>query len=420
MPGADQHGPIAGTVVLATTDDAFDTRVRLALGEHRGCTIVRHDTALVRSQVAIAVTRLTAGAPSVVVLGPDVQVATALELARQLDAWHPEVVVVVAADLAPEHWQEVLRSGVRDVVAPTAGPVELREAIERAVGTAQRRRAAMVDAAPAVGGRGGRVVVVTSPKGGSGKTFLATNLAVTLARRLPDSTVLVDLDVTFGDVAAALRLLPEHTIADALGAPELDGPVIKACLTKHPSGLYVLCAPENPAAADVVSPDRIPDVIRTLADEFAYVVCDTGAGVDEHSLAAMEQATDLVLLASTDVPSVRATRKEVDALDLLGLTSATRHFVLNRADARVGLALGDIEMTVGMRVGVQVPSSRSVPVALNQGEPVVDAEPRSAVARAVNELAGTLLGDLAQETERRRHALSLRARVDDLPRGGIP
>jgi pilus assembly protein CpaE len=416
IPGPD----LRGTIVLATTHDEFEARLRLALGDELGRTIVRHATPLLRSQVAIAVTRLAAAGPSVVVLGPDVQVPTALELARQLDAWHPDVVVVVAAEVEPEHWQEVLRAGVRDVVSPTASPVELRDAIERAAMTAQRRRAALATPSASSGSSHGRVVVVTSPKGGSGKTFLSTNLAVALARRLPDSTVLVDLDVTFGDVAAALRLLPEHTIADAVRAPELDGPVVKACLTKHPSGLYVLCAPENPAAADVVSPERVPDILRTLAEEFAYVVCDTGAGVDEHSLAAMEQATDLVLLASTDVPSVRATRKEVDALDLLGLTTATRHFVLNRADARVGLTLGDIEMTVGMRVGIQVPSSRIVPVSLNQGEPVVDTEPRSAVARAVGDLAAILLGDIAREAERRRRGAPFRSQAADLPRGGIP
>ena len=102
---------------------------------------------------------------------------------------------------------------------------------------------------------------------------------------------------------------------------------------------------------------------------------DTASGLDEATLAALEYATDLVLLSATDVPSIRARAKEIDALRVIGKPDSSWHFVLNRADARTGLTIAAIETAVGINVDVAIPSSRSVPVSLNQGVPLVRVGP---------------------------------------------
>ncbi|MDD9204957.1 P-loop NTPase, partial [Georgenia sp. 10Sc9-8] len=96
----------------------------------------------------------------------------------------------------------------------------------------------------------GRVISVVSPKGGVGKTTVATNLAVGLAQAEAHSTVLVDLDIQFGDVASALDLQPEYTLPDAVTGPaSRDTMVLKTFLIQHETGLYVICGPDSPAAA---------------------------------------------------------------------------------------------------------------------------------------------------------------------------
>jgi pilus assembly protein CpaE len=117
-----------------------------------------------------------------------------------------------------------------------------------------------------------------------------------------------------------------------------------------------------------------------------YVVIDTPSGLDESTLAALEYTTDVVLLSATDVPSVRSTRKEIDALRIIGRPEQQWHFVLNRADARTGLTIGAIEQAVGVSVDVAIPSSRSVPVSLNKGVPIIEADPRAPVALAISQL----------------------------------
>jgi pilus assembly protein CpaE len=148
-----------------------------------------------------------------------------------------------------------------------------------------------------------------------------------------------------------------------------------------------------------------------LADEFRYVVMDTGAGLDEHTLAAMEASTDIVLVCGTDVASARGVRKALDTFDLLGFTTQRRHFTLNRADARVGLSTDDIEGTVGMAISVSIPSSRAVPLSMNQGIPLLEGAQKSPVSRPLGELVNrfvsathgtTTLTDEAGNARRRR------------------
>jgi pilus assembly protein CpaE len=107
-----------------------------------------------------------------------------------------------------------------------------------------------------------------------------------------------------------------------------------------------------------------------LAEGFDYVVVDTPAGLDDRTLAALECATDLLLVSSLDVTSIRSLRKAVDAMDALNVTKQ-RHFVLNRADAKVGINPADAAEAVGWPIEVMIPSSREIPLSMNVGTPIV-------------------------------------------------
>ncbi len=123
--------------------------------------------------------------------------------------------------------------------------------------------------------------------------------------------------------------------------------VLKTFLTQHSTGLYVICAPESPAAMDAIGGKDVEHLLQMLASEFQYVVVDTAPGLSEHTLAAMDQTTDLVLVTSMDVPGVRGLRKEIDVLAELGLLRESRQVILNFAEQRGGLSLADVEATIG-------------------------------------------------------------------------
>jgi pilus assembly protein CpaE len=240
-------------------------------------------------------------------------------------------------------------------------------------------------APPAVGPRG-KVIVVISPKGGSGKTAVASNLAVALAQQYPGQVAAVDLDVQFGDLAIALSLRPEHTLAHLARSSAIDATTVKVLLTPYEPGLYVLCGAPTPEEADAVTHEHVAAFLPLLAEEFAFVVVDTPAGLDDRTLSAIEGATDLLFVSSLDVLSIRSVRKLVDTLEKLRVATP-RHFVLNRADAQVGIKASDAAQAVGLPLTGCIASSREIPLAMNLGSPVVVTAPKSVVAKQIQQLA---------------------------------
>ena len=332
--------------------------------------------------------------PAVVVLDCALGQQEALALAGRLSATAGAPRVVLVSEAGPDLALEALRAGVFDLVHPGIGAAEL--------GVVLFRAAAAQPAVPHLVGPGdvpaprGRVISVVSSKGGVGKTTLSTNIAVGLALHAPQSVVLVDLDVQFGDVASALNLSPEYSLADAVSsAASHDSMVLKTFLTRHETGLYVLAAPESPAAADGITGADVERVLSMLAAEFAFVVVDTAPGLSEHTLAALDRTTDPVLLTSLDVPGLRGLRKEVDTLNELGMLTDARRLVVNFVDPRSGLGLADVEATIGARVDVALPRSRSVPSSVNVGVPLLQAGGSDKTTKQLRTLVKSLLAGSA-------------------------
>lgn len=330
--------------------------------------------------------RITGLPPEVLLLGPGVKPEDALRLAMLFDLQYPEVSLVLIAPTSPDLVLAAMRAGIRDVVDPEITVDDLRVLLERCCLAAGSRRRGMQ------GGMeyeqaSGKVIAVMSPKGGVGKTTVATNLAIGLAKVAPMGVVLVDLDLQFGDVATGLLLEPAHSITEAVhGAAAQDSMVLKAFLTVHPAGLYALCAPRTPAESDYITADHVTQLLTQLASQFQYVVVDTAPGLGEHCLATLEQATDGVWICGMDVPSVRGLHKCLDVLRELNLMPQERHIVMNFADRKSGISIQDVEATLNVPVDVVIPRSRTLPFSTNRGIPILQANVRDAATKGLQKL----------------------------------
>ena len=250
------------------------------------------------------------------------------------------------------------------------------------------------------------VVAVVSPKGGNGKTTIAVNLAAALARHQP--TVLLDLDVHFGDVEYALRLHPLLRLDDVLIRHQTSSKTdIASLLAEHGASLGVLCAPVEPIAADHLS------AVDTLALVDGYIalgrptVLDTGAGVDDFSIGAIERATHTVLVTTTDVPSVQAGRKLIDALATIAVDPGQMCLAVNRSTADTGLSVSDVEAVLGLDAAISIPDDARITSSMNLGSPIIDAHPNVPAARSFQRFADAMLGVGGDD---RRHRFTLSGR----------
>ena len=232
-----------------------------------------------------------------------------------------------------------------------------------------------------------QMICVLGAKGGTGKTVVASNLAVALASE-GASVALVDLNLQCGDLALALGLQPDRTIYDlATSGGALDAEKLEAFLGRHESGVRVLMAPTRPDQSSSVTTeflDRAYSLLRAMHD---FVIVDTPPGFTPEVIASIDGASDVCMVATLDVLSLKSARVGLETLRLMGYDLNRVRLVLNRADSRVGLDANDVEAIVGGAPDVLVPSHRDVTRAVNEAKLIVTSSPRSEAARAFKKLA---------------------------------
>jgi pilus assembly protein CpaE len=283
--------------------------------------------------------------------------------------------------------RDVLTSGADDIVlidnAVAPGP-EMFFAMEKALA----RRSS-----PSAGQDRGGLVCVLGPKGGIGKTVTSTNLGVALA----DSghrTVMVDLDLQFGDAGLALGVQPERTIYDlATSGGILDAEKVDGYLAEHSSGLRVLLAPVRPDQAQSITVEFLKDLYATLTATFDFVIVDTPPGFTPEVIATIDAASSICMIGMLDAPSLKNTKLGLETLGLMGVSLDRVRVVLNRADAKVGISQADAAAILGCTPDVLIPSQRDVVCSVNAGEPIVLASRRSEPAKAFRALADLLATD---------------------------
>ncbi|HEV2929918.1 MAG TPA: P-loop NTPase, partial [Propionibacteriaceae bacterium] len=322
------------------------------------------------------------------IFGPSLSDRDALALAGALQQGAPDVsVLLIRRQESGELIRQALRVGVKDVLSSASDENAVRGAAARAIEIARTLRGRLGGGgAPTDPSRGGgrdpgRVVTVFSSKGGCGKTFLSTNLAVALGRNGAE-VALVDLDLHFGDVAIMLHLVPSHTIYDATQSPGLDALTLKSFLTHHDAGIWTLVAPTEPTVADTINPGTIASILKLLRSAFDYGVIDTPPAFSEPVLGAFDESDWLVMLATLDVPSIKNLKLTLQTMELLHFPKNRIRVVVNRADSKVGLRLPDVEKLLSSPVDTTIPSSRSVPLSVNKGSPIMLEEPKGPVAES--------------------------------------
>lgn len=351
----------------------------------------------------------------VLVLSPEVKEPDALGLAEFVGRVAPMSAIVMVRDRS---WNGLLpaamRAGIRDVVDLTQGSEELREAVERAITWADNLRSLRGAMAEKPSSRG-MIISVFSSKGGTGKTFLATNLATAIAELSGEETAVVDLDVDMGDVFSYFGTEPQKQVMDLIALGEgADRETVFANATKLGDHLWGFGAVPDPAMQPPAG-EAVGKYLRTLRNNFAYVVVDASADYTDLALACFDLSDSICLVTGLDVVGVKHLSKALETLLTIGLPRDRFRIVLNRADSKVGLDSGDVERVMKIQVDTMIPSSRLVPMSLNKGRPVYLEDPNSEVSASIRTLAlrftgksSTPEGSVAAEApspERKRRGL---------------
>jgi len=339
--------------------------------------------------------------PDVIIMDinmPDMDGITATEAVRRKNPSTQVIILSVQND--PSYMRRAMLVGARDFLTKPPSIDELLAAIRRAGKMAEEEKAKLTQQASAVQtasqvavkslSQQGKIIVVYSPKGGTGRTTVAVNLALALGAD-DKKVVLVDGAMQFGDVAIFLNESVKNSIVDlTVRADELDSDVMDDVISKHnPTGLRILPAPSKPELAEKANGDQFAKVLKFLRDGYHYIVVDTTSYLTEFVQVSLEAADVIILITTQDIPSIKNISLFLSLADASGINRQKIVFVMNKFDRRfTTLTPERIGENLKQEVVLSIPLDEKVVInATNRGIPFYFENKTYPISRSIASLA---------------------------------
>jgi pilus assembly protein CpaE len=330
---------------------------------------------------------------------PDMDGIAATEIIRKTVPFAQIVILSIQND--PNYMRRAMLAGARDFLTKPPTIDELNSAIRRAGAMAHDERTKIPQVSGPQTARtggvayplgsvlgGGKVITFYSPKGGSGCTTLATNLAVCLNNE-DTSVVIVDANLQFGDVAVFLNEQGKFSILDlAPRADELDPEIVNNVTIRHSqSGIKILSAPTKPEQSDMVTSEQFSKVVTYLRNMYSYIIIDTASALQNITASAINNSDLLILLTTQDIPSIKNSRLFLDETDALGFDRKRIIFVMNKFDKRIGITPEKVSENLKQEISAVIPFEERVIVSVNRGIPFLLVDKSRPLSRAILTLA---------------------------------
>jgi pilus assembly protein CpaE len=395
---------MADKIRILVVDDIAETRENLAklIGFESDMTIVASAEG---GQQAVEFAKRDR--PDVILMDinmPDMDGITATEIIANTVPESPIIMMSVQGE--QDYLRRSMLAGAREFLVKPFSADELVNAIRHVHEIEKVKRARYAQVAPvasaqtpsltsALQPQRGKIITFFSPKGGVGRTTIATNLAVALHQSTGQPVALVDGSLPFGDIAVILNMSPKaKTIADLVGSfDQVDAEVLESVLVPHSTGIKVLLAPPTPEAAELITGANIKRVLETLRQSYAYVVVDTWPSFQEQVLTMLDVADVILTLMTLEITSLKNVRVFMEIAEKLGYDDHKVQLVANRNDSSGGIKASDVEASLARKIPHTIVSDgRALVLAVNRGVPFVISHRDSQVAKDIYTLADKLSG----------------------------
>lgn len=339
-----------------------------------------------------ALTMLLELKPDLVFIELQEPLARPLRILESMSVTGQAPIIAISSSRDRESLRKAMRAGAREYLVKPLKAEELSRTIDTVMDTEQRRKALVSKGAGA--GTLGEVICVLGAKGGIGKTTLATNLAVALARVTTRKVGLMDLNIELGDVPIMLDVVPDKNLADVIEVVErLDPELLKRFLTPHSSGVQILAASMELSRNNGAANDYIGRVVEVMAQSFDYVVVDTAPRLQGTFPSVLERSNMVLVLTTPDVAGLKNTRLMLDGLKTQRSNSEKVKLVLNNPYGISGARADEAGKMLAHPVFWSIPYDGIASQCVKVGKSCIELNARAKISRNLTDLASTLSGE---------------------------
>lgn len=326
--------------------------------------------------------------PEVVVMDINMPEMDGLEACNYISENFGQVaVIIISVEDEPQSFSKAMRAGAKGYLVKPLSPLDLNNTIKE-VAELNRKRVRINEPesgakAGPTGKRKNKLVTIFGTKGGVGKSVICTNLAVALAQKYKNQVGVVDLDIQFGDISIMMNISPRKTIAELMQEGEsLSRDLLEDYIYER-KGVHILTAPNKPELAELVTADKVGDILNLCREMYTFTVVDTPSFIDEITLTALEKSDVILLVISLDLPTIKNVKKGIDILRSLKLLNKTR-LILNRSSGVAGIEAKDVEKVLDLKIRAEVPSDGKLVISsLNQGIPFFDINSKAPISKGI-------------------------------------
>lgn len=351
--------------VVISTDDSLVADLKRC-GEHVGTVdVVREFGIPYRELTEAQMREIRHASPRLVFIDLDDDAPTGCKVARYLADSHPDALLVAVGSAVPsETLVAAMRAGVSEYVEKPLSQQTFDEAVERLSRKLTPVARDREDTA-------GRVLFFCAAKGGAGSTTVATNFAIHLCRQTGERVLIVDLDLTLGEIALYLGIEPRYGIVDlARNLHRIDEGLLASYIATHESGVDVLSAPFDPDEGRGIGADEVTRILEFLRGVYDWIVVDASNSLDARTLAGLRTAEEIFVVTQVDVPSLRNIQRVRRVLKRV-VPERSPRVLINRFHPGADITLKDVERTLEIEVfGTLSNDYGTIAHSINTGEPL--------------------------------------------------
>ncbi|MBP7174773.1 MAG: response regulator [Thermoclostridium sp.] len=340
--------------------------------------------------------------PDIVLMDVNMPEMDGLTATQIITMQFPEIgVIIMSVQGEKEYLKKAMVAGAREYIVKPFSSEDLVQTILKTYEMQNRRKSLSKVQDHQISTR---IFTVFSTKGGVGKTTIASNLAVAMARTTKKRVALIDMDLQFGDIAVMLNLSIKNTIYDLVkDLKDMDSDIIEDYMVTHFSGVSVLPAPAKPEYSEFIDAKHIEKILNLLIGNYHYIIIDAAASFNETVLTALDMSEKILCVSTLDLPTIKNIKVGLDLMDSLKYSHEKIHIVLNKASEQFGVKYKEFEQTIGHPVWAYIPEdSQTVITSANKGLPFVMTRSETKVARAIYSISEALCERKADEQKEKQ------------------